>query len=116
MGYYSDVRVSTTQEGFEFLKRCVTSDLFGGYGYVEPVNDDGGVVFGWNGVKWYGWFDDVAEFNNLLSVMNDKGIPYEYMTVGEDNITDFETSDEWRSDVKLAYHLEAVCTIGVWNE
>lgn len=116
MGYYSDVRVSTTQEGFEFLKRCVTSDLFGGYGYVEVVNDEDGVVFGWNAVKWYSGFDAVAEFKNLLFVMNDKQIPYEYLEVGEDNATYSESSDYWGDipDERLTHHIEACMTINVY--
>lgn len=114
MGYYSDVRVSTTKEGFEFLKSHVTSNLFSGYGYVEVKNDDNGVVFGWDGVKWYGWFHEVAEFKNLLFVMNDKGIPYEYLTVGEDNATEFEENDSSCCDGELVYHLEVQVSINVY--
>lgn len=116
MGYYSDVRVSTTQEGFEFLKKYVTSDLFGGYGYVEDVNDDDGVVFGWDGVKWYGEFHEVAEFKNLLTVAGEKGIPYEYLEVGEDNATYSESSDDYGDipDERLTHHIEANMTIDVY--
>ena len=116
MGYYSDVRVSTTQDGFEFLKGCATSDLFGGYGYVEPVNDADGVVFGWDGVKWYPEFHEVAEFRNLLAVMGENGIPYEYLEVGEDNATYSESSDEYGDipDERLAHHIEACMTIDIY--
>ena len=117
MGYYSDVRVSTTRDGFEFLKENVTSDLFGGYGYVEERNDEKGVVFGWDGVKWYSWFDEIAEFNNLLFVMADEEIPYEYLVLGEDGATEFETSDRLcsfeHSDLKV--HVGVTHSIEVWE-
>lgn len=123
MGYYSDVRVSTTQAGFEFLKEHTTHDQFSIFGYVEEVNDDDGVVFGWNNVKWYPCYDEVAEFKNLLAVLEDKGIPWEYMEVGEDNTTDFATCcrelpfnyDNNRVNERLVYHLEARTTIWVWS-
>lgn len=116
MGYYSNVRVSTTQEGFGFLKKHVTSDLLGGYGYVEDVNDDGGVVFGWDGVKWYREFDEVAEFMNLLFVMGEEGVPYEYLEVGEDNATYSESSDEYGDipDERLSHHIEACMRIEIY--
>ena len=117
MGYYSDVRVRTTQDGFEFLKKYVTSDLFGGYGYVEPVNDDEGVVFGWNDVKWYSVFHEVAEFENLLTIADEKGIPYEYVTLGEDNATTFDTNgDVFREfNEQLVHHLAVKCELVVWD-
>ena len=123
MGYYSDVRVSTTREGFEFLKKYTTHDLFGGYGYVEDVNDDDGVVFGWNAVKWYWDFEEVAEFRNLLFVLEDKGIPWEYLEVGEDNATEFTTCchdfgnsfDRREFNEQLVHHIEPVMRIVVWN-
>lgn len=116
MSYYSNVKVSTTREGYDFLNRCVTSDLFGGYGFVEDVNDGDGVVFGWDGVKWYDGLHEVDEFKSLLFVMNNKGIPYEYLEVGEDNATYSESSNE-RGDVpdeRLAHHIEACMTINVY--
>ena len=116
MGYYSDVRVSTTQEGFEFLKKYTTHDLFGGYGYVEEVNDADGVVFGWNAVKWYSGFEEVDEFRNLLFVMDDKGIPWEYLEVGEDNATYSEASCEYGiPDERLKHHIEPVMNIVIWE-
>lgn len=115
MGYYSDVRVSTTQEGFAFLKENATGDLIGGYGYVEPVNDGDGVVFGWDAVKWYSSFHEVAEFENLLAVMGDKGIPYEFLAVGEDGATDASSSGDWGSDKELKHHIGARTIIEVWE-
>ena len=76
MGYYSNVMVSTTQDGFEFLKeRCKEHDLFSGWSYEEHINDDDGVVFGWSCVKWYPSFDDVSEFMSALDDAAEADIP-----------------------------------------
>ena len=121
MGYYSDVRVSTTPEGFEFLKAHCDErhGLFGGYGYIEEVNDEHGVVFGWDGVKWYPTFEDVGAFNHALNEADEAGIPYEYLIVGEDGAAEFacdSDGDCWREcEEQLKYHVEAITRISIWT-
>lgn len=126
MGYYSDIRFNTTAAGYkEFLaalpdefKDPTKWGLFDKHGNPEVFEEyDGGVMFGWDGVKWYtDWgtylygnnpFADVqavmAAFNEVL----DNGVPIEYIRVGE------ETGDiEYGGDIHYASTEGPTCYLG----
>ena len=120
MGYYSDVKVSTTQEGFEFLKaQCDKKhQLFQGPEYVLEYDNEKGVVFGWNDVKWYPGFADVDAFMSALNKADDAGFPYEYVEVGEDGATSWQCSSREGAccDYRLTYHVHAVTVIQVTED
>lgn len=113
MGYYSDVRISTTQEGFGFIKEHYKPESYAPeldriYGYIEDANDEDGVVFGWNWTKWYDDFPEVIALARALEEADEAGIPWEYLVLGEGGeheMLESETSDE------LVYHLEVSCRI-----
>lgn len=122
MGYYSDIRVSTTKEGFEFIKRVSEGlleksgsnkkSLIGRCNYTVDVSDENGIVFGWDCVKWYREFQEVNAIMNALSLADLANIPLQYCEVGEDNDTDF-----WESDtaLKLHHYIEPLCKINIYN-
>ena len=118
MGYYSDVRVSTTKECFDFLKRsCDESeyakDLFNLHGYKVDLDKPDGVVFGWRWVKWYsGWDNGVSTFESFLDDAREKGFPFEYLVLGEEG--EYEMSSSGICD-ELAYHLEVEHVISIYT-
>lgn len=116
MGYYSDVRVSTTTEGYEFIRKHMKaacgmepSDIFG---YIEEQCNEIGAVFGWNCVKWYDSFPEVQALERALDAAESIGIDWEYMVVGEEGDEHFLSTE--CAYEKLACQLGVRHTIEVW--
>ena len=113
MGYYSDVMVSTTREGYERIKELAGDGM---NGHEVKVCAADSVVFGWDGVKWYPYFDEVADVMWALHQAADEGIPWEYVEVGEDGRADWEVSeDDEYPNPGLKYHIEAQTNIAIWK-
>ena len=92
MGYRSDVRIVTSKNGFEKLKKFVEN-------YLKEKNEDYNLLkecdikkegsnqcyFGWNWIKWYE--NDYAEIDAIMEGLNHLGeeeYSYRYMRIGED--------------------------------
>ena len=94
MGYRSEVRIATTEEGYgEFLKACdaknaalgVERPLIGTG--IEPDScerERGCVLFGWDEVKWYDLYADVQAVEQAIAEMDERDIPCRFVRVGED--------------------------------
>ena len=129
MGYRSDVRFSTTKEGLAFLRgeldrlnreRGLDHPLVGtGKDGKERDFDclaeaGGGVLFGFDGVKWHGpaW-PEVAAFEAAMRSLDEAGFPWTSARTGEDP-EDCETDcGNGAYDVDIP-HLCVQTSIGYW--
>lgn len=88
MGYRSDVRISTTKEGYEILKtKCASLNLDynlmeEGHYLIDKTEDDN-IAFGWEWIKWYDSYPEIQAINNCLNELEEKGIPYIFARIGE---------------------------------
>lgn len=80
MGYYSDVRLTTTKKGWERLKEEAGDNYL--IEYADELADSKNIIYlGWNDVKWYSEGDDLVK---LMRELNEKeGHPYGFMRIGE---------------------------------
>ena len=117
MGYRSDVRIMTTQKGFdklkkfadEYLKDKKTEDinLLNNCDIMQQNNFV--KYFGWNAVKWYEHFDEVKAIMEGLAYLEEKNMSFSYSRLGED-IDDYETSIyESENEEKLNIVSPCVC-------
>lgn len=94
MGYRSEVRICLLEENFEELKN-ICSNLK--YNLMDDIDfksrDDESVVFGWDWVKWYEEFDEVAAIKNYLLNLDDD-VPYSFVRIGEER-DDIETHENF---------------------
>lgn len=100
MGYRSDIRIRTTKEGLEIMKKFVEKYI------KENVSEDAqgldwnllnsaeiteignSITLDWENIKWYDGIDgyqDVDAIMNSLNELSDKNIDYQYMRIGEEN-------------------------------
>lgn len=101
MGYRSDVRIRTTKEGYELMKKFVEKyikekipkEKRNGYDYnllnsAEITEEFDCVTLDWTYMKWYeycGGYEDVDAIMNSLDILDEKDIDYQYMRIGEEN-------------------------------
>lgn len=86
MGYRSEVRICLLKKNFEELKKKCENlkyNLMQDFDYIDDSECGPTVVFGWNWVKWYEEFDEVAAIENYLFHLDDD-IPYSFVRIGED--------------------------------
>jgi len=90
MGYRSDVRIVTSQEGFEKLEEFVKE-------YLKEYNEQNNLLddcdikqvgkkqcyFGWNYIKWYDGYHDVDAIMEGLEYLSENEYSYRYMIIGE---------------------------------
>ena len=102
MGYHSDVRVMTNLEGFEEMREIAwklakeknidkTHVLLPEFGQDQDeffdyydVQEDY-LCFGFDWVKWYDDYNNVSLFMEVLKVVNESGIDWQFMRIGEDD-------------------------------
>jgi len=96
MGYRSDVRIRTTKEGYEVMKKFVENyikekELKGtDWNLLEHViktEMEGIITLDWNYIKWYEGIDGYEDVNAImksLDILDEKGIDYQYMRIGEE--------------------------------
>ncbi|NCD42189.1 MAG: hypothetical protein EOL88_08875 [Bacteroidia bacterium] len=58
----------------------------------ESDNDDEGVSFRWNNIKWYDLYEEIDFIENAKKVLNDRRIGHCFIRVGED-MTDTDIVD-----------------------
>ena len=91
MSYLSDVRVSTTIDGYESIKKYCDSNpikfqLIGTniVPEIEEIDEKSdSVVFGWDWIEW-GYKINQEPLKESLKELDKKGIPWEFLRVGED--------------------------------
>lgn len=91
MGYYSDVKLITTKEGWKRIQREVKQAAPDGWTYTAgdeaatPIMDGKYVLVEHEDIKWYETqFPEVDAFARELKRFDVEHIPYEFMRVGED--------------------------------
>lgn len=103
MGYRSQVYLKTTTEGYIILKQLNNK--------IEKLDDKplqyaeikktptGFYKISFDGIKWYkGTYAEVDNFMNGLDVLNEQGIPYSFIRIGED-VADIEHIVNWTEDM-----------------
>lgn len=113
MGYRSDIRIRTTKEGYEVMKKFIEKYI------KENVNEQnlkdydynlmeqaiktemsGVITLDWNYMKWYEGekgYEDVDAIMKSLDILDEKGIDYQYMRIGEE-IDDIDERWEINND------------------
>lgn len=89
MGYRSDVKLVSTKEGWERIKRAVTiANLDNTYlvddELVVPVCNGKYILYEIEWVKWYDSYAEVDAFMHALFLLEHDNIPYNFIRVGED--------------------------------
>lgn len=95
MGYYSDVRIVMSQEGWKVFKGYVDENCGDEvYNLAEHLDvwytRDNWVYFGWNSIKFYDDFEEVAAVYQGLDCLKESDYSYNFAEMGEE-ITDFNT-------------------------
>ena len=95
MGYYSDVRLSVSEEGFKQLSSFLDSWCEGSHNPLESCDKifrgDDGYLICWNEEKWYSDFPEVQAVDAGLKELEETNYSYSYCRLGED-IGDVETA------------------------
>lgn len=122
MGYRSEVRITTTREGYDRMCEFVDGlsegrecyPLMGTKRQPEFFDEEHeSVVFGWDSIKWYeGLFADIDNVVKALGELEESDIPYEFCRIGEswDDI-EFHTCGE---NEELALHIEPSVAIDIF--
>lgn len=114
MGYRSDVRIVTSQKGFEKLKDFVTNKIANSqnpnmYNLMENLgfehNNSYSKYFGWNNVKWY--YEDVDIVMEGLHKLKEEDLSYRFARLGE-NFDDYE-EESYESEKEEEQDLEYPC-------
>ena len=100
MGYRSNVRIRTTKEGFEtmkknvekYIKENISEENLKGYDYnllnsAEITEAGNSITLDWSWVKWYDGiqgYEDVDAIMNSLDILDEENIDYQYMRIGEE--------------------------------
>ena len=111
MGVYSDVGLSTSTEGLEFIKNFVKerdpeNNVFT-WSHTEDVGGNTTVVF-WDFTKWY--WEPVDDFEEALKEADNAGHPWEYVQVCQETEYAFRRTSETSTD-DLFVHIEWDYTI-----
>lgn len=99
MGYRSDVKIRTTKEGYEvmkkfvedYIKKNVAEDAQGLdwnlLNHAEITEAEDNVTLDWYNLKWYeccDGYEDVDAIMKSLDELSNKNIDYQYMRIGEE--------------------------------
>lgn len=103
MGYYSDVYLKTTTEGYLLLRRFSDSITPVEHRPLQFVDSIYKTPLGFYkieilSVKWYeGRFPEVDNFMNGLDQLDEAEVPYSYIRIGEE-LDDIEHRTNYTSD------------------
>jgi len=128
MGYRSTVRVSTTEEGYGKLVSAlwrknglegIPYPLVGiGWDGCERVFDyisheENGVIIGFDDIKWYDSYQEVAAFEAVLDELDDAGVPFCFVRLGEEDadIEERATGNAYDTDMP---HVHSVAGWNWW--
>lgn len=109
MGYRSDIRIRTTKEGLEIMKKFIekyikeninNEENLKGYDYnllnsAEITEAEDSVTLDWYNLKWYEGikgYEDVDAIMKSLDELSNKNIDYQYVRIGEE---DDDIEEKW---------------------
>ena len=104
MGYRSDVRIRTTKEGYEVMKKFVENYIkekglkgtnWNLLEHAEITEAEDSITLDWAYMKWYegiNGYEDVDAIMNSLYELSEKDIDYQYMRIGEE---DDDIEEKW---------------------
>lgn len=89
MGYYSDVRVVVSKDGYKELKNFVSKEsgnkhcmnILESLKIFEEKDDE--VYLGWDSIKWYKEFGEIDIFLKGLNHLEKSGFSYAWLRQGE---------------------------------
>lgn len=108
MGYYSEVKLSTTKKGWEVIREHIkdkTSDTYVlNNASIETYRAGAYVLVSFESIKWYEnypQFSDVKAFMEGLSLLEEQKIPFAYARAGEEpGDVDYIQPGDMLSDMK----------------
>lgn len=104
MGYRSDVRIRTTKEGYEVMKKFVENYIkekklrgtdWNLLEHAEITEAEDSITLDWSDLKWYegiNGYEDVDAIMNSLYELDKRDIDYQYMRIGEE---DDDIEEKW---------------------
>lgn len=102
MGYCSQIALKTTTEGWILLKRLnnkIEKEEDKPLAYLTAEKTTTGFYkISHPDIKWYDSYTNVKNFNLALSQMEEQGIPFVFIRIGED-IEDIEVRNSWTEDM-----------------
>lgn len=106
MGYYSNVKLITTKEGWQRIQQAVKQATPDDWRYTAndectvPVCDGKYVLVEHEDIKWYeNQFPEVDAFMRELKRFDAEHIPYQFMRIGEDESdNEYRFEWDWKSD------------------
>lgn len=89
MGYRSQVYLKTTTEGYITIKRrndSIENPEHRMLRYAESIKKtpSGFYKIYFDDIKWYDSFEEVKHFMESLEILQEQGIPYSFIRIGED--------------------------------
>lgn len=89
MGYYSDVKLITTEEGWRRIQHKVHrvspdyAQDYVGEEFTVPLVEGKYILLEHHSIKWYDEFPEVEAIMGQLKQFDAEHIPYQFMRVGE---------------------------------
>ena len=89
MGYRSQVYLKTTTEGYITIKRrndSIENPEHRILNYATEIKKtpSGFYKIYFDDIKWYDSFEEVKHFMESLEILQEQGIPYSFIRIGED--------------------------------
>lgn len=107
MGYYSDVRIVVSNEGFKKLSEYVnehTNDINLLNNCDVFIKGNNEICIGWNFFKWWDEFPEVKTVMEGLEILENEDYSYRFSRLGGDAIEEFEyDSKNKERDICLSY-------------
>lgn len=107
MGYYSDVRIVVSNEGFKKLSEYVnghTNDINLLNNCDVFIKGNNEICIGWNFFKWWDEFPEVKTVMEGLEILESEDYSYRFSRLGGDAIEEFEyDSKNKERDICLSY-------------
>lgn len=121
MGYRSDVRITTTKNGYKELEKYVKEHLSDDICNLLEKTDifqEGNdyVYLGWNYMKWYDNYDEVEVIMKGIEHLKDKNIAFHYARLGEDYDDYEEIYNETYKDGCIKEYVPAIWTIRTFDD
>lgn len=92
MGYYSDVRIVVSNEGFKKLSEYVnghTNDINLLNNCDVFIKENNEICIGWNFFKWWDEFPEVKTVMEGLEILESEDYSYRFSRLGGDAIEEF---------------------------
>lgn len=116
MGYRSQVYLKTTTEGYITIKRrndSIENPEHRILNYATEIKKtpSGFYKIYFDDIKWYDSFEEVKHFMESLEILQEQGIPYSFIRIGEDT-DDIEHKMNYTDDMPdEIYNFEPVVDV-----